>query len=114
MSSSPRIACRLTTPEQAHRVEELRNGLFARAMSVEERHNGYAFSFAGTESNASALLDFVGFERQCCPFLTFSLIWSPGPEPIVLSLTGDSSMIAFVRDTFVALTPTQPTGSFSS
>lgn len=121
MSSSPLIARQLTTPDQAQRLEELRNGVFADVADVQECDDGYAFTFAGTDSNASALPDallgFIDFERQCCPFLTFSLTSSPGPASISLPLAGDSSVTAFIRGSFVVPTPgspTRPIGSLSS
>lgn len=98
-------------------LPELRHLLLSRAANVRPVHNGYDFTFAGSDVNADALLDFIRFEWQCRPLLTFSRAVPPAPESLILSLTGGASVTAFIRDTFVALTPTrltQPTGSFSS
>lgn len=75
------IACSLTADELSQRGEEL-DTLFARAVDARERPDGYSFAFPAAPAEARTLLDFVLFERACCPFFTFSLAF-PSPHTTV-------------------------------
>ncbi len=57
--------------------------------------DGLAFRFPAQEYDA--VTEFVGWERLCCPFLTFTLDLSPDRGPIVLRLTGADGVKAFIR-----------------
>lgn len=102
-SSDTPIACGLSSPEQAARLDELRATIFADCLAVEETGDGYAFAFNGNV--ASQILDFIAAERECCPFLTFDLHLPPASEPLYLELSGNDEVKAFVASTFLSLVP---------
>lgn len=60
-----------------------------------ELPNGLAFRFPAAEYDA--VTEFVGRERLCCPFLTFSLDLAPDRGPVVLRLTGTAGVKDFIR-----------------
>lgn len=53
---------------------------------VIELPNGFAFRFP--ETAYDAVTEFVGRERLCCTFLTFSIEVVHGRGPLTLTLTG--------------------------
>lgn len=98
------VACRLSSPAQAARLNELRATIFAACSAIEETADGYAFAFDG--HLAPQIIDFVASERECCPFLTFDLHLPPASEPLYLALSGTDEIKAFVAATFLSLVPT--------
>jgi hypothetical protein len=62
---------------------------------IRELPDGLAFQFPAEEY--SAVAEFVGMERLCCPFLTFSLEVSPDRGPLRLQLSGADGVKDFIR-----------------
>lgn len=81
------IACSLTPDELGQRSAELES-LFAHATDAREHSEGYSFAFPAEPSEARTLLDFVLFERACCPFFTFSLAFPSPHTTIWLTVRG--------------------------
>ncbi len=71
------VACCLTEPELALRRAELATGMFNAVQQIQELANGYAFQFPGSRDWAEKLLNFINFERECCPFFTFEMVFEP-------------------------------------
>ncbi len=106
MENESPIACRLTTPELAARLEEIRAGLLSRVESVERTDAGYRLRLSNTDEIAASVLDFVRYERQCCPFLDFQVTIPAQPRAIALELGGNSDVMAFIHTAFIANVPT--------
>jgi hypothetical protein len=81
------LACSLTGPEQARRREELQR-IFEGCSRTDELEDEYEFSFPGSEEWAVRLTEFVVFERACCPFFAFDLVFEPEGGPIRLRARG--------------------------
>jgi hypothetical protein len=62
---------------------------------ISELPDGLAFRFSAAEYDA--VTEFVGRERLCCPFLTFTLEVSPQRGPLLLRLTGTEGVKDFIR-----------------
>ena len=45
-------------------------------------------SFPGSAQWAIKLMEFIIFERGCCPFFAFELVFEPGEGPIRLRVRG--------------------------
>lgn len=97
------IACGLSSPEQTARLGKLRTTIFAACNAIEETADGYAFAFDGHV--APQILDFVAFERECCPFLTFDLHLPPASELLYLELSGNDEVKRFIAEMFLPLVP---------
>ena len=94
------IACNLSEQELVKRRQEIAEDIFRGVQQTSELSDGYAFRFAGDGSWAARLLEFVTFERECCPFLTFELLFEPGRGPIWLRLRGSGDVKEFIRGVF--------------
>lgn len=92
------IACDLTEQQQQRRREALASDIFKNFQQADELEDGYAFRYPGDEAQARSLLDFIMFERKCCAFLTFELVFEHGQGSIWLRLRGAEGVKEFIRD----------------
>lgn len=90
------IACRLTGVEQRQRRAELAQELFSRGVETKELDDGYEVVFPGDASWVEALASFIISERECCPFLTFEMIFEPDEGNISLRIRGPEGTKEFV------------------
>lgn len=96
------VACSLSEGDLRRRGEDIAD-LFVHAVAATEYPDGYGFAFPAEEGRTRQLLDFVVFERACCPFFTFALTF-PSPHDVVwLQLRGGSEAKDMVTDQFVAV-----------
>jgi len=75
------LACTLTESGPVSRSEEAKD-LFKHVQQVDELADGYALRFPGGDTWANTLVQFITFERGCCPFFTFALVFEPKQGPI--------------------------------
>lgn len=94
------IACGLSGREQGQRREELSRGLFSGRLRTDELDDGYEFVLPGGSEWAEKLVGFVGNERECCPFLSFEMLFEPGGGPISLRVRGPEGAKEFVGEEF--------------
>lgn len=84
------LACKLTDKDQIKRMNELHQTLFKKVSHAVEHPNSYELVFEKADTTiASDLVEFIKFERQCCPWLVFRLTFQPEEGPISLTM-GDS------------------------
>ena len=96
------VACSLSADDLRQRGDDIAD-LFAVALAAAEYPDGYGFAFPAGESLTRRLLDFVVFERACCPFFTFALTF-PSPHDVVwLQIRGAVQAKGVVTDQFVAV-----------
>jgi hypothetical protein len=75
------LACSLSGPQQSRRQEEIGKH-FEGCLRVDELEDGYELGFSGSAQWAIRLTEFIIFERGCCPFFAFELVFEPGEGPI--------------------------------
>jgi hypothetical protein len=81
------LACNLSGPEATRRRGEAEK-IFGDRLQADELEDGYEFYFQGSGRLAARLTEFIVFERGCCPFFAFELIFEPGEGPIRLQVRG--------------------------
>jgi hypothetical protein len=91
------LACTLSESEQQTRNTEL-NDLFKHIQQINELSDGYALRFPGDNTWANTLVHFITYERACCPFFTFALIFEPQQGSIWLHLRGPEGVKAIVEN----------------
>ena len=91
------LACTLSESELVTRAEEV-GELFKGVQQVNELIDGYALRFPGSDTWANRLLQFITFERGCCPFFTFALVFEPQQGPIWLHLRGSEGVKAIIEE----------------
>jgi len=92
------IACTLSGPQQARRRQEVAAEVFRVARRPGEIEDGYEFTFPGSAECADQLTGFVVFERACCPFFTFEIVFEPGAGPIVLKIRGPEGVKEIIEE----------------
>lgn len=63
-----------------------------------EVEDGYEFRFPGSAQWAIRLTEFITFERGCCPFFSFELVFEPGEGPIRLRVQGPKGVKGIVAE----------------
>ena len=91
------LACNLSGPEQAGRGVELEE-IFEGCLRTEELDDGYEFLFPGSGEWATRLTELIVFERGCCPFFAFELIFQPHGGPI--RVRGPEGAKGIIAETF--------------
>lgn len=85
----------LTARERGRR-ETLIEDLMPEAQ-IKELTDGYEFTWATDPQAYNKVVEFVGLERRCCPFLDFELHVSGPNDPVVMVLVGDEDTKKFVQ-----------------
>ena len=95
-------ACALTASEFQDRERWLVETLGAETERLERLPNGYTIQLRSTRATLLNVAELIGLERQCCPFLTFTMTVEPVEGPIHLSLTGPEGTAEFLGATLIA------------
>jgi hypothetical protein len=91
------IACILPSHEQAKRREIIINDFFKGIEETRELRDGFSFRYPGTDEWISKLSEFIMFERMCCPFLTFELLFASNSGPVHLHIRGSKAAKEFIK-----------------
>ena len=91
------IACTLTSAElQERRITVLAN-LRQSVVEFKELPDGYAYSLS-SDASLQDLAAMIELERQCCPFLRFTLTVEPAGGGVWLELTGPPGTREFLAE----------------
>jgi hypothetical protein len=93
------IVCTLTVPELQERRRNVLDAIRAKAIDVRPTADGYSYSFSPTPEVLVQLTRLIESERQCCQFLTFTLIVAPR-QPITLEVSGPPAAKAIIAEFF--------------
>jgi hypothetical protein len=97
------IACFLPNHEQAKRREVIANDIFKKAEEVRELRDGFSFRYPGTDEWISKISEFIMFERKCCPFFTFELLFASNTAPVYLHIRGSKDVKEFIKKELLQL-----------
>ncbi len=92
------IACLLPNYEQAKRRERITNDFLKGAEDIRELRDGFSFRYPGTDEWISKILEFIMFERKCCPFFTFELLFASNTGPVYLHIRGSKGIKEFIKN----------------
>jgi hypothetical protein len=95
------LICTLSTDELSQRREEIIQALFKRGLDTRERNQGLEFTFPAEETLLSDLLEFIRFERNCCRFLSFEIVFEPEQGPLRLRILGAPEAKPLIREMFL-------------
>jgi hypothetical protein len=94
------IACALTPEAIRAGRQGLLPGLAARAVAREPLDDGYLLTFNPAPDIIGLIGRVIDAERQCCPWLTFTLKVAAGAGPIELQLHGPTGAREFLAALF--------------
>ena len=87
-------------PTLSLRREMLVTGLFKYMAEIQELEDGYAFKFRRSELLIRRIADYIVFEGQHSPQLTFVLIAEPNDGAVWLQVRGSESEKEHIRTTY--------------
>ena len=90
------LACKLPDEDFDRRRVEA-GALFASALRIAAIDGGVELAFAADDDSARSLLDFVLYERRCCPTLSYALAFEKGHDEIKLVLRGARGLVELVE-----------------
>jgi hypothetical protein len=93
------IVCTLTEAELRERRRTVFESIREVAINATPTPNGYSYCFMPTSDILARLTGLVDLERQCCQFLTFTIVVEPS-QPIRLEVTGPPESMAMIADFF--------------
>jgi hypothetical protein len=92
------IACRIDAlnARERGRRETLVKELMPKA-KVEEREDGYRLEWAAAPKTYEKLVEFIGYERRCCPFFNFEVSVAGPDAPVAMVIHGTPEVKAFIK-----------------
>ena len=92
------LACKLTDRDQIQRMNELHQTIFKKVDKAVERTTSYELIFQKPDSLLSdELIEFIKFERLCCPWLMFQVTYQPEDGPISLKMGNSAETKEMVK-----------------
>ena len=90
------ISCSLTSGELQDRIAYLKKDIFPRITKKTELEEGFIYYFDDKEDLAEKILEFIGKEKQCCPFFKFDLSVLPFKKGVALQISGSKGAKEFL------------------
>jgi hypothetical protein len=91
------VACSLSDAELREREATLLAQFKSVVIATEELHDGYIFRIPGDKESIAIAAALIVAERECCPFLTFTLTVPPNMGPVDVRVTGPAGAKDFLR-----------------
>jgi hypothetical protein len=101
--SEPVIACdtsALTQDEMQHWMNDIVPQVYKAVQEIQELPDGYAFRLPARPEILMLVAEDLNMERQCCPFVRYTLDIEPNRGPFWLRMTGSEEVKAFMRIMF--------------
>lgn len=95
------LVARFPDPALALRREILVTGLFKYVADIQEIEDGYAFKFRRSELLIRRIADYIVFEGQYSPQLTFVLVSEPNDGAVWLQVRGPESEKEHIRTAYI-------------
>ncbi|OIB00875.1 hypothetical protein AK95_25940 [Paenibacillus sp. LC231] len=86
------------TKEERFEYKNIWRELELRRISITEIEKGYQYLFPDDSETLRLLNEWIGMERRCCPFLTFTMIANNEDKAIRLQLTGNEEVKACLQN----------------
>lgn len=98
--SEPVLACVLSAIPKEMRSSHESNAqrIFGAVQEVQELPTGYALRLPNEMEFLQTVVEFIRYERLCCPFFRFTLEIEPEEGPFWLKLTGVVDVKEFLRE----------------
>ena len=80
-------------------------GLFKYVAEMQELEDGYAFKFRRSELLIRRIADYIVFEGQHAPHLTFGLVAEPNGSVLWMQVRGPENEMEYIRTFYTTLQP---------
>ncbi len=101
------LVCDLSvfTPEEREKHLADSQALFGMALDVRDLPDGYAVRLPTSTESLSKMVEFIEYDRLCCPFIRFGIEVEPDEGPMWLRLSGGEDIKAGLVDDLTRLLP---------
>lgn len=88
------LVCNLSDSELIERAQLLREEIFKpdKVSDIIELEDGYKYIYNQPVDFSLELIEFINFERKCCPAFKFTLEFEPEEGPISLKIYGSEQI----------------------
>lgn len=90
------LSCSLTSAELQDRIALLRTEIFPKLKRKVELEEGYIYYFDDEGDLAVKILEFIGKEKQCCPFFKFDFSVLPFKKGLAFQISGSEGVKEFL------------------
>ncbi len=90
------LNCSLTSAELQDRIAMLRAEIFPKMTKKEALKEGFIYYFEDKGDLAVKILEFIGKEKQCCPFFKFDFSILPFNKGLALQISGSEGVKEFL------------------
>jgi hypothetical protein len=95
------VACSLSDTELRDRETTLLAEFKSAVIAIQELPDGYVFRVAGDKGLIAVVAELIAAERECCPFLAFTLTVPSNMVPMEVRVTGPVRAKDFLRTILV-------------
>jgi hypothetical protein len=99
------VACSLSDRELRDREATLLAEFRCAVSTIQELPDGYVFRLPGDKRSIAVVAELIAAERECCPFLAFTLILPSNMAPMDVLVTGPARAKDFLRTILVEPEP---------
>jgi len=92
------LTCSLTSDELLERKQELKENIFPHLTKKITLSNGYIYYFEDEPGLAENIMEFIGKEKQCCPFFRFDFSILPFKKGLAFQISGSPAVKEFLTD----------------
>lgn len=97
------LSCSLTSDELQDRIALLRTEIFPNLTKKVELEEGFIYYFEDEGDLAIKILEFIGKEKQCCPFFKFDFSILPFNKGLALQISGSEGVKEFLSSKELAV-----------
>jgi len=92
------LSCSLTSAELMKRKQELKENIFPKLKKKTALSDGYIYYFEDEPGLAENIMEFIGKEKQCCPFFKFDFSVLPFKKGLAFQISGSPAVKEFLMD----------------
>ncbi len=92
------LTCSLTSAELMDRKQQLKAEIFPNLINKTELETGFIYYFEDEGELAEKIMEFIGKEKQCCPFFKFDFSILPFKDGLALQISGSKAIKDFLVD----------------
>jgi len=92
MESGKYNVCTLPESKLANRVAVLQDTIFSKTQKIFSFDDGYEYVFEAEPELIDDLVEFINYERRCCPSFNFALLFDSNNGPVRLRIYGSDAI----------------------
>jgi len=92
------VQCTLIGEDLLERKKLLKEQVFSKVSKKKEVQNGYVYYFRNDDLLLDEALEFIKYERECCPFFKFDISMLPFDAGFAIQISGSEEAFEMLKD----------------